>query len=589
MANHLSSSEIDALIKHSIEIRLSDRPQFNENLVLLESLEANDEQAQLSQKQRELILYLRGYAFAISGKNEQAIKIYKQFEHSSNSEIRVISLTAQLNMAILYNDYSNSFALIDSLLNDAATLDDLNLHKNNAYIMVGYFYNDLGKFQLALNYFSLINRSTMPSKELCTLAHHQALSYLGAKQVTANDEFILKSINDCNLIGEVIIANSLIIENANALIAEQQYDLAITSLLEHEQVILTGGFIMHNFSFHVLLTKAYTAQKKLLAANISASAALELIKNHTKTMYALELFDSLTDLYLLDNQPEKALNYAQQHHKTKQLIADIELRKKMASAMARHQTVEQSKKLKQLLIDNSSSIANDERLRQENTNLEQSVSLHFNIIIGLFLFCFILYGLTFWLKAYHQGLLNKAYKDPLTGLFSRRYFIDSLAGVIYQEKSLQQHLSLITLKLDDFHRINKDYGFEHGDYILKQMKVFFTKLQNEKAAYGRTGATEFCIALRNTDQIKAGVVANKLLQQLRILKSIDGTIDYKITASIGVSDTKICNYVPKNLLSDSNSAMQVARVQGKNQVVEFELSMSERSKYIIEDKLTYVF
>lgn len=588
-ANNLNSSEIDTLINQSIDIRLSDRTQFNENLVLLESLEAKDDQAQLSQKQKELILYLRGYAFAINGENEQAIKIYKQFEHSNNAEIRVMSLTAQLNIAIIYNDYSNSYTLIDSLLNDAEILDDLNINKNKAYLMVGYFYNDLGKYQLALNYFSLINISAMPSIELCTLAHHQALSYLGAKQITANDEFIIKSINDCTLNGEVIIANSLIIENAKYLIEEQQYDLAITSLLENEQVILTSGFLMHNFSFHVLLTKAYTAQKNLLGAHISASAAQKLAINFSKTMYALELFDTLTDLYLLDNQPEEALSYAQQHHKTKQLISDIELRKKMASAMARHQTVEQSKKLKQLLIDNNNSITNEDRLRNENTVLEKKITLNFSIIIGMLILCCILYGVSFWMKAYHQGLLNKAYMDPTTGLYSRRYFIDKLAGLIYEEKNLLHHLSLITLKLDDFQRINNDYGFEHGDYILKKIAVIFRTLHSENIFVGKTGATEFCIALRNTEQKQASNLAHNLLRQIKSIKSEDGNINYNISSSIGISDTKICNYVPKNLLSDSNSAMLAARSLGKNQVIEFELKMSERSKYIVEDKLSYVF
>ena len=588
-ANHLSSSEIDTLINQSIEIRLSDRTRFNENLVILESLETNDEQSQLTQKQKELILYLRGYALALNDKPEQAIKVYKQFEHSEDAEIRVISLTAQLNMAIVFNDFSNSYLLIDTLLIDVATLDDLNINKNSAYIMVGYFYNHLGKFQLALNYFSLINRSIFPDKELCILAHHEALSYLGAKKINANDEFILTTINDCNQSDEVIIANSLIIENANYLIAEQQYDLAITALLENEQAILTAGYTIHNFAFHVLLTNAYTEQENLLAANINASAAKELKIDLTRTRYTLVFFETLSKLYQLDNQPEKALSYIQKLHKTKQLIADVELKQKMASAMARHQSIEQSKKLKQLLIDNDSSIANDERLREENSILERGVALHSDIIITLLILCCILYGITFWLKSYHLGLLNKEFIDPLTGLYSRRYFIDTLAGLIYEERRLHQHLSLLTIKLDDFQRINNDYGFEHGDYILKQIRTIFNKLQSNKLTLGRTGATEFCIAIKNSEQQQAAPLANKILQSLISIKSEDGTITYNITASIGISDTKVCNYVPKNLLSDSYSALLFARAQGKNQVIEFELHMSERSKYIVDKKLTYVY
>ncbi|WP_185962655.1 GGDEF domain-containing protein [Thalassomonas sp. M1454] len=588
-ADHLTSQEIDTLIAETMEIRLSNRSQFKQNLIILESLATSDEQAQLSQKQKELIIYLRGYEFAINSKSKQAVAAYKQIQDSKDAEIRAISLSAQLNVAILSSKFTNSYTLIDLLLKNVETLADTNLHKNSAYLMVGYFYNHLEKYQLALNYFSLINQNIMPDKELCTLGHHQALSYLGAKQIRANDEFVISAIENCNLSGDVIIANSLIIENAKYLIAEQQYDLAIANLLENEQVILSAGFSMHNFSLHVLLTTAYIEKKNILAAKINATAAEEMQTNFSISKYNLIFFESLSKLYVLDNQPEKALAYLQLYHQTKQSIADLDLKKKMASAMARHQTIEQSKQLKQLLIDNSNSIATDERLRHENRILEQRVALHFKIIIGLFVFCLALYLLTFWLKAHHQGILNKAYIDSLTGLYSRRYFIDNLAGLIYQQRSLHQHLSLITLCLDDFQQVNNKYGFEHGDYVLKQIEVIVKRLKIDNVLLGRTGATEFCLALENHTQQQALIVAQKLLQELKTLKSADHAISYDLNVCIGVSDTELAKYVPKNLLADSNCAMHVARAQGKNQIVEFELCMSERSKYIVEDKLTYVF
>ncbi|MEW6998420.1 diguanylate cyclase [Colwelliaceae bacterium BS250] len=582
-ADHLSSTEIDLLLVEAIESRSSDRVLLEQSIAKI----LENEQL-LSTSQRENFIYLQAYHLSVTGNQLDAIALHQKIENSTDINIKVRSYTSQLNLYHLLGDYKESNQLVDKLLFTLPKLND-EQYRNLSFEMIGDYYYHLGKHQLALNYFSLINESVLTKTQTCNLKLSKALNYLSIKKLKPSSVGVENTINYCINVGMVLQANVLKLNNALALITDKQYQQAIDSLLRSEKAVITAKFPNHIFALYTLLTTAYTQINNFKQAHYYSELASPYVVYEPKSKYTLILYESLASLYKQEKNYAQALHYLQQVQNIKLAVADLERRKAMAGAMGKHQSAEYTMRLNTLMKKNTQSINTYEKLELENAELTDKLEFSVrNIIILLIIYC-LFYALIFVLKMRQQNIINQHNIDPLTGLFSRSYFVDLLAGLVYQDKSLEQHLTLITFSIDNLKTINSQYGYEHGDYILTCMKKTFKKLANKDDVIARTGNDEFSLALVDTSQAQGVKLARHFLQYINELSSHDGKIAYQLGASFGVTDTSLCKYIPKNLLTDANKAALNAKKSGKNKVVAFDLSMTDRTKYEPLSKLKYIF
>ncbi len=588
LADQLTEQQINQLIAETIKVRRSNKELFNTNLARLNSFSTGEHQLQLSTAQQEDILYLQAYQLTLNGDNSQAISKHQLLEHSANINNRLRSYLAQLNLYLLADDFSRSNLLVDNILSVVDEVDDI-IMINDSFEMIGYYYYDLGKYQLALNYFSLKNINSSDAANLCVHHNLVALSQLASNQIKANDIEIVTVIKDCRATNDHIVANSTVIENANQLIVNGEYQLAIKHLLENKEFLLNVDYYAHNISMHSLLAKANFELERYSAATTHANSALALIKKFPATKHGQLAFEVLSALQILQQNYQQALSYLQTYQNIEASNADLKRRKDMAGAQAKHQAQQYSRRLQQLRNENQRSITTFDDLDNANKKIVRQLDLNLQIIALLLVVYCLLYGLIFALKAKKQGLKNQANIDAFTGLYGRKHFIDLLAGMIYQDKFANQNLTLITLNLDDFKQINQQFGMAYGDYILTKVVNIFTKLAIKNAVMARTSSDEFCIALGNTELQSGLVFAERFLTEIGNLATTDDKIMKPLTASFGVTNTSLCNYVPKSLFSDANKAMLKAKQQGKNQVASFEQHMSKRTQYQMPTKLKYIF
>jgi diguanylate cyclase (GGDEF)-like protein len=99
-----------------------------------------------------------------------------------------------------------------------------------------------------------------------------------------------------------------------------------------------------------------------------------------------------------------------------------------------------------------------------------------------------------------QVFRSMAYRDPLTGLWNRRYFEERLG----EEKSRSdragssRRFSVLVIDINDFKRINDEHGHPVGDELLKWAGEFLeTHLRTHDVAC-RTGGDEFSVLLPDT-------------------------------------------------------------------------------------------
>lgn len=102
-----------------------------------------------------------------------------------------------------------------------------------------------------------------------------------------------------------------------------------------------------------------------------------------------------------------------------------------------------------------------------------------------------------------QALLEKklqdlAHHDPLTGVANRRHFEDFAIREQQRAKRKQTPLTLLTLDIDHFKKVNDTYGHDIGDEVLKMLAAVCEKMLRSTDIFARFGGEEFVVLLPDT-------------------------------------------------------------------------------------------
>ena len=175
-----------------------------------------------------------------------------------------------------------------------------------------------------------------------------------------------------------------------------------------------------------------------------------------------------------------------------------------------------------------------------------------SFIAGLLLSIAIVAGNIYVIGHSNKKHFRRAYKDPLTGTFNRRYidYCISERGFTSGEKSL------ITLDIDNFKEINDTRGHLEGDEILKTVSEISRSSIRDNDTVIRWGGDEFIIFV-NADVSDANVVAE------RIRTEFESRTGVSITAGIAsIADDEIF----ESALERADAALYKAKNEGRNRV-----------------------
>lgn len=123
------------------------------------------------------------------------------------------------------------------------------------------------------------------------------------------------------------------------------------------------------------------------------------------------------------------------------------------------------------------------------------------------------------------GYKNELYRDPLTGVYNRRYYEDNI-------KDLNENSGVAMIDLDDFKLYNDSYGHNAGDMALETIVSAIKKCIRSSDKIIRFGGDEFLLVLPGIHNN----IFNKKLQQIRTrIKEVkvDGYSKIRLSVSIG--------------------------------------------------------
>ena len=101
-------------------------------------------------------------------------------------------------------------------------------------------------------------------------------------------------------------------------------------------------------------------------------------------------------------------------------------------------------------------------------------------------------------------------RDPLTGIYGRRFFEDIMPNQARRCDRTGESLSFILIRLDDLKSINERFGHLVGDEVLRNFARFLNDSLRACDFKFRFGGDEFMIALPDTPMAGATVVATRL-------------------------------------------------------------------------------
>jgi len=161
-----------------------------------------------------------------------------------------------------------------------------------------------------------------------------------------------------------------------------------------------------------------------------------------------------------------------------------------------------------------------------------------------------------------QAYRAMAYRDPLTGLWNRRYFEERLKEEISrsQRAGSSRKFSVLVVDINDFKEINDTHGHQMGDRLLKWVGVFLTDHLRTHDVPCRTGGDEFTVLLPDLSSEDCGRIINRLRDQLQ---AANAGRDIPIALSLGTASWPEEGTAAEALIATADEAMYVDKRRQK--------------------------
>ncbi len=167
-----------------------------------------------------------------------------------------------------------------------------------------------------------------------------------------------------------------------------------------------------------------------------------------------------------------------------------------------------------------------------------------------------------------ETLQGQSIRDPLTGLFNRRYMEETLDRELSRAEREHRPLSLILLDIDRFKHFNDSFGHEAGDIILSSLGALLRSASRAGDVACRYGGEEFVLILPAASLVDAQRRAEEIREAIRGLRvTHEGRPLEPVRCSMGVAAFPEHGGVGSALLRAADAALYRAKREGRDQVV----------------------
>jgi diguanylate cyclase (GGDEF)-like protein len=164
-------------------------------------------------------------------------------------------------------------------------------------------------------------------------------------------------------------------------------------------------------------------------------------------------------------------------------------------------------------------------------------------------------------------LRTQSIRDPLTGLYNRRYFEESLNRELHRADRTGRKLSLVMLDLDHFKHFNDTFGHQVGDILLKEIAAVIKSRVRAGDLACRFGGEEFSLILAEVDTEGAYKCVDGIRDAIKHLSLHNrGQTIGTVTVSAGIATYPANGGNSEDLLHAADNALYRAKKAGRDRI-----------------------
>lgn len=166
-----------------------------------------------------------------------------------------------------------------------------------------------------------------------------------------------------------------------------------------------------------------------------------------------------------------------------------------------------------------------------------------------------------------ESLKEQSIRDPLTGLYNRRYLEETLEREFRRAARANQKVSVIMLDIDHFKKFNDTYGHEAGDLILQKVASVIQKAVRAGDIVCRYGGEEFTVIMPGLELAMASSRTELILKLVRHLElDYGGLILKNLTVSAGIAAYPDHGQTWPEVIQIADQALFQAKKNGRNRI-----------------------
>jgi diguanylate cyclase (GGDEF)-like protein/PAS domain S-box-containing protein len=166
-----------------------------------------------------------------------------------------------------------------------------------------------------------------------------------------------------------------------------------------------------------------------------------------------------------------------------------------------------------------------------------------------------------------ETLRDQSIRDPLTGLFNRRFMQESLEREMMRARRKRHSISLLYIDIDHFKRFNDTFGHDAGDFVLRSVADTLRGFFRGDDVTCRCGGEEFAVILPESLLTHAALRAEDLRKEMKKLKLHyrERTLD-PISISVGVAVFPDHGQTSEELLKIADQCLYESKAGGRDRV-----------------------
>ena len=552
-----AEAELDVLFAQA------DDKMTNSNPAELQDLLQEISNHQLTSNQQQYFLFLNGYTAQVTGKHDEAIKLYQQGLTIGNSiDLKYRTLLMLSNVMSVKQNISASFSYLfqASELVDRVSNPEL---KPQAKIQAIASYMTLKLYDETLTISQELLDSGIQGISRCKALFYKNYSSIEITPEKVQLEALQAGIDYCKSYDQQVVALFGQMLVAKHYLFTRQFNEAENVLSQNIDEVERTKFVHLVGYYYVLLSKAQFSSNKMEQAGNTLDKLLSMqnISESSEPMVDALKLKAEVEENLGDTA--KALVFYKRYIEADKAYKNTLSIQQAAYHLAKNDILNKNQRIALLEKNNSLLTLKNELSTVENNNKKLFIAL---LIVILAVLSYFSYRALRNTSIYREIAEN----DSLVGISNRYYFTKTVTSLLASSKVSNRTDAFIIFDLDWFKQVNDQYGHLTGDWVLKAVVEHCRQFVRNVDIFGRIGGEEFGLFLPACTAEKAALLAEILRDVIEHIDCSGSGHPITTSASFGVTCTDRSGYELRQLFRDADIALYLSKNQGRNKVTLFE-------------------